>query len=727
PVPVIRQWVSSQPAALGIGRSATLSNPRIGLSDGSFGLMEPQAEETRSERALRVAKKKEKVEKAFVEYQRRSFLSPCAASEKKQKKLTVRALAKELLVNYMALNTRVQGWKREQDLEANLNLATDSFDSMSVSEPMQLATGSIDSRALQAPPRTLPIVTPPTSTIYISNDDGVAGEDDTVNRSFDSRSSTQSPPQKKQRKKKPFSELSDRALRDAVYDMGMVVALTGLAQSLLDKDGRPSTSSEVAAVLAYAAGHSANTATNSRGAIKLLKHLGDKQASLPIRELCATALVQDLGRSLASARLKSVDRMRALSSLAFDFNMGQINNFILHLSAEDVRAVTRGEYRVAKLNNRIYGAGNVGVVKRVVVRRWLFVDEQGEGLAEHVHALRFCIEFCSSYLSHQSYGTRSIKLSYGVELTIPRIEPTVNKATVVDEYMTAVKQQHQQCSQYVQLQNADPEYEEDEGLEQPVIGLCHAHVRTVVATLTGGKANANLAALDSVYVKCCIENGERTRFLIEVITVDRPDLRAELGRDQEKVQNFLHKLYADHLFPDSPCAAHSFKYAFGDVGEEEEKDQFCADCLAIDLFKQDVLKAIRSAVVAPPESRGELEHFFVSVLCDELDRYRGHIVRKSHELLLEQLIIEHLIDPSRGVLVRSDYKMKMLSLVYREGMTAFFGKRGFSWCGFSFCRYKTQEERQKEVDDKRPFISEVVVTFVDSICDDGTEDCFAVT
>ncbi|KAJ1393141.1 hypothetical protein B484DRAFT_279301, partial [Ochromonadaceae sp. CCMP2298] len=452
-----------------------------------------------------------------------------------------------------------------------------------------------------------------------------------------------SPPLK--RRKKAVTTLADVSLRRAMREMRALSSLETLVKQMLKADGRSAGPEDVAVTLRYVAAQASNQAGKFRGAVRDMKPVGTKSAlnagtSEKLKILAASEMAQQLGRSLLAATKKTVDRARILSSLVTDFNLQQLNDLVLGLSTDSPERIKRHEYSVALEHNRIYGAGNVGPCQGPRVRRRLRVDDADEG-AQDARGLSFCVELVKGYLTPLAFGTKTVKLSMGVELEIPRIELKCAKAVVIEAYKFAVKEQHKEHAQYRRLREADPAQEPfNERLEQPLVLLCHAHVDLVVDTLTGSKENANLAALDSVYVKCCLENGERTQFLIDVITENRSDLRLQLLAQQEVAQVFLHKLYPNHLFDDSRCAGHSKKYAFGDMDEAEEKrllecEQFCRDCASVAIFQANMRLAIAGATLKPEEdSREQLLRYFDGTLCAETERYKAHVVRKTHETAL---------------------------------------------------------------------------------------------
>mmetsp|Transcript_15133 Transcript_15133/g.33031 ORF Transcript_15133/g.33031 Transcript_15133/m.33031 type:complete len:436 (+) Transcript_15133:492-1799(+) len=326
-----------------------------------------------------------------------------------------------------------------------------------------------------------------------------------------SSSGAPSPPQKRQ--KKAVTALADVSLRRAMREMGALDSIETLTRELLPEHGRSAGPEEVAATLRYIAAQASNQAGKFRGAVRDMKPLGNKSAlhagtSEKLQIPAASEMAQQLGRSLLAATKKTLDRARILSSLVTDFTLQQLNDLVLGLSADSPERIKRHEYGVARDHNRIYGAGNVRPRHGPRVRRRLRLDDADVG-PEDARGLSFCVDMVKSYLTPLAFGTKTVKLSLGVELEIPRIELKCAKTVVIEAYKLAVKEQHAEHAEYLRLWEADPAQEHfNERLEKPLVRLCGAHVDLVIDTLTGSKENANLAALDSVYVKCCLENGD---------------------------------------------------------------------------------------------------------------------------------------------------------------------------------------------------------------------------
>ena len=260
--------------------------------------------------------------------------------------------------------------------------------------------------------------------------------------------------------------------------------------------------------------------------------------------------------------------------------------------------------------------------------------------------------------------------------------------------------------------------------------LCDTHIDAVIESLIGGETKS-LAALDSVYKKCLLDNGQRAKRLITAITLGRPELAATLNDQLKRNEEFLRKEYPSHLTNEKVgfCGV-SYSHAFGE-GNENRTDitteLYCDDVMATEVWRQNMIVAIETMNPLPECNRDNvttLLDYFNNVIITDFHTYTGHVVRKTHEGFVESKIFE-LLDES-SVVVRMDWKMKVLAMSYRESMVEFFGKRGFSHMGVQFTWKKTTmdmlEERLQNKD--TTYLSTMHTLFMDLTTDDSKEDGF---
>lgn len=481
-------------------------------------------------------------------------------------------------------------------------------------------------------------------------------------------------------------------------------------------------------MLQIAAGQSTNSAHNTRGNVAAIASVC-KPGTIQIacasshsserRELATSTVVINVARTYSLAPIKSLTRLRALSTLAESFSYGELNQLVLEPVGEHI---TKYAYTTAKRNSLSSGAGCVAE-KEKIVRRRIKVEPAMEGSADAVNAdVAYAIDFARAYLTPLAYGTKVVKID-GFEIPIAKHELTMSAPAVTYFYQQAV----QSC----------PEFD--------VHPLADSHFALILEAISGGKS-ANLTALDAAHWKYCVENGRRMRTVITIVTQHDAPLRDHLMEMQQEVETFMSSQYPLHLFDISNTAAHSKANAFGYDDSDlsvADKEDYCRHCGQIELLIEELKSAIGKATLkVEEETAEELFAYVDDVIVEDVKRYLGHVVRKTHEVNMIA-IIQNGLDRAHGCLVRQDFKMKMLSLVCRESMPMFFGKRGFSWCGVSITRFKTVAEIADECSSTRTsgsnstpsvsnnssafteYHSEVMTEFYDILSDDSKEDAYS--
>jgi hypothetical protein len=238
-----------------------------------------------------------------------------------------------------------------------------------------------------------------------------------------------------------------------------------------------------------------------------------------------------------------------------------------------------------------------------------------------------------------------------------------------------------------------------------------------------------LAALDSVYKKCGLDNFDSCRRFIDKITQGRPELKEKLIKETDWVESFYRKEYTGHLTEDSPCPDHSYKHAFGEGVQDRniiKEEQMCCDCNRIHVWMQNMIAATSSITMLDEEDADTIEtlqYYLQNTLFVELETYIGHIVRKAHESGVDRILLDALGDDE--VYIRCDWKMKQLAMFFRESMVQFYGKRGFAHFGFMCGWRKTEEEKAVErLITGESYVSELHTQFYDLLCNDSSEDSF---
>jgi hypothetical protein len=127
-----------------------------------------------------------------------------------------------------------------------------------------------------------------------------------------------------------------------------------------------------------------------------------------------------------------------------------------------------------------------------------------------------------------AFGTRKLQISHGHDFfEIPCLSLKIPRIEIVAKYKAS----------FTLVDDDDGE------LRQPI---CDSHLYSVIDFLCGNK-NTNLAALDSVMWKTCVENFKNLKFLIEIVTVNKENDKLKLIRLVDETEDFIKCIYPDHL------------------------------------------------------------------------------------------------------------------------------------------------------------------------------------
>jgi hypothetical protein len=546
-----------------------------------------------------------------------------------------------------------------------------------------------------------------------------------------------SPTKKSKTTKKSVQDMHPSSQNVFLRKFDVVDNLIAVTKVALEKDERASDDKAVAMVLQLATAQITNSAHNVRGAGAAMSSLFCPETGLQHRtfaasmnkDLANSMLVRGIANTYKQQAPKSFSRLRALSTLAESFTLDELNDLVLAPVGEHI---TNYAYNTAKRSSLSCGVGIVPEKKRSSRRKLLVVtplagqealdvdgddaddgdtssgDSSGASCSIIADSIAYAVDFGKDFVTPLAFGTRVMDVGNGVSIPLAKHELTRDGSEVVFLYFESFKKMSH-----------------TEKAEREVIPLADAHFRLVLKALSGGE-NVNLTALDAAHWKLCVENGERQRMVIRIITEDRPNLRKDLLEMQLKSEGFMSSQYPLHLFPDSKAHSHSKNVAFG-YGErlaQLDRAEYCAQCSEIERLIMEIKAAIGTANLKPEEETAdELLTYFNKVVVEDIKKYLAHVVRKTHDVSLMVAVYDGL-DRERGCVVRQDYKMKQLPLVWRESMPQFFGKRGFTWCGVAITRYKTAAERTAPVI-PGAYSSEIVTEFFDVLSDDSKEDGYS--
>lgn len=305
--------------------------------------------------------------------------------------------------------------------------------------------------------------------------------------------------EKPKSKQKPFSLASDSSKRSIVSKIYNAV-VTGAEKALADAGRDSETPVDVGHILQHVGARTLNENTNQRGNLQALQMVevfqakaapendlfrtaGAGDAAMQRFELSQSTLVKGLAVTYAQANRTTQEgkqtRARVLSTLVSSFSRQQLNQWVF--SPFDV-IISRFQFKQARANALASGTGNIVLKDRIVRNR---IDTNTFEEADPKGYL-FCVEFVQQFLVPLAFGTRRSVLSTGEVVDLNCIEKTKSTKEIKALYHQALTE----C------------YEEDEyGNKTFPTRVPERHLEQVIETLSGGAANANQAALDSVYCK----------------------------------------------------------------------------------------------------------------------------------------------------------------------------------------------------------------------------------
>lgn len=323
--------------------------------------------------------------------------------------------------------------------------------------------------------------------------------------------------------------------------------------------------------------------------------------------------------------------------------------------------------------------------------------------AEDIKREAFAFDFAMSRLQRTAYGTRWVTISNGDAVEVPVASLNGLPDEITDAYLKEVNR-------------------------RGGIPLHREHFKTILTCIGGGSGDHSMAALDSVYFKCCLETFKGIRRLIDIVSNGKPLLKASLTKDSEDVEQYLRKEFVHHLREASPCTMHSFTYAFATEAEippsPPEGYSRCLLCDRVHIFLENLRRATELVDVpaGDPDTPSSLMNYLMR-LVNNVYTYIGHQFRKQHEKKVDEEVLKELDDETVYIIV--DWKMKLLEMAYRQAMSEFFGQRGISWFGIMVYERKNATEIATDAAAGRTGASKYKVQFLDLTTDDSKEDGFA--
>jgi hypothetical protein len=265
-----------------------------------------------------------------------------------------------------------------------------------------------------------------------------------------------------------------------------------------------------------------------------------------------------------------------------------------------------------------------------------------------------------------------------------------------------------------------------------LLKLNESHLNHLIDLISGGETK-NLAALDSCYAKNFLDAFDMLEHLIRVLCHNNERQRNHILEMVANQKEFLRKIQPAHMCEDSTCFQHGFKHALDPEEEHSNPDKpmndqtFCDNCQESNI----ILFTLRLLINRPdfsmplgyrhetPTSLG----LYLTMIQKRMRIYNAHVIRKVHESDIGQKLDDLLLDDTY-VHLTMDWKMKQLSMCWRESQTHFFGKKGIAHMGLMATYLKSKEELEEEIRHGVTNPTKTRTIFLDLLSDDSSETGF---
>ena len=277
------------------------------------------------------------------------------------------------------------------------------------------------------------------------------------------------------------------------------------------------------------------------------------------------------------------------------------------------------------------------------------------------HKTNHFVNFLSrpNFLQDVAFGTKTLKLDTGEQITIPNVIRTMVPSRIIKQYVS-----------FCQDTGFEPA---SERTLFRIIEVCAASNQKSLQGLDYFSTEG-AEAFDTLYnaVSVLEENGATSIWAMEMKNALR-DCKRYLKTD-----------YKSHVGPNEKCLDHCTNYSLSDPLEtayakdcKHRHDTPCSMCTKLDESLLSITKMITSTQVhLTPEQQNNLrfdvKHAVESIFC-----WKAHLIRTVNQEQAKEDILQSLDDNS--IFIVMDWAMKYLPKRYREQMSDFYGKRGKSW------------------------------------------------
>lgn len=271
------------------------------------------------------------------------------------------------------------------------------------------------------------------------------------------------------------------------------------------------------------------------------------------------------------------------------------------------------------------------------------------------------IEFISSPIYHQAvgYGSKSLKLSTGIEIKVPKIVRNVIASRLIATYMS---------------------YCADTGFSCFGRATLFSIVKVCVAS-----QKKNMFGLDNI----TSEGMRGMETMLKVVG------KLEMfGLSTDKVEQLKHVLshanqhlkfeMKSHIQNSSSCIDHCSTYSLSDSRNpayrghcDHSHDETCNDCSLVNKLEGEVTMAYDSIKDMIPVDIKEEISYDIKSASSNISAWKSHCIRSVHQEQARQDKLSQL-KPNQALIVL-DWAMKLIPIRHRETQADFFGKKGISW------------------------------------------------
>jgi len=278
------------------------------------------------------------------------------------------------------------------------------------------------------------------------------------------------------------------------------------------------------------------------------------------------------------------------------------------------------------------------------------------------HQLDHFLEFTMRpyYYQDVAYGTRTIKIESGEELTMPNVVRTVARCTIINQYLD-----HCQQTGF-----------------QPISRSTMWRVLEVQEA----SQRKSLRGLDNT----AADGADGFKDLLRI--VDELERAGALKDWCEQARKRLHEgklylktTYRDHCREDGSCCPdHCRAFALSDVSDTDYKDtcdhshdMACGNCEGLKSVVGEVKDAIPEYTTQLGKDQASDLQYGATGAASKIFEWKAHVLRAQNQDQVKRQILNSLEEDEAFIVV--DWAMKFTAMKFREKQAEWFAKRGINW------------------------------------------------